>query len=174
MAHEVGGTPLQPAIAAGQVAPRPTLMDRVDTVLEGLWHLLTSMRVAMILMIAIAAIGVIGSLVIQAPVGVLNDAQAKADWINEIRPRFGGWTNVMNFFQLFEIFNSVIFRVLIAALTISLVACSVHRTPGVWRTATKPRIDVGPAFFEHAPQHESIVVHQEPAAALAVLQGVLR
>jgi cytochrome c biogenesis protein len=174
MAHEVGGTPLQPAIAAGQVAPKPTLMDRVDAVLEGLWHLLTSMRVAMLLMIAIAALGVVGALVIQAPVGVLNDAQAKTDWINEIRPRFGGWTNVMNFFQLFEIFNSVIFRVLIAALTISLVACSVHRTPGVWRTATKPRIDVGPSFFEHAPQHESIVVHQAPAEALIVLQGVLR
>ena len=177
MAHEVGRTPLQPppppAMAAG-VAPSASAMDRVDWVLEGLWHLLTSMRVAMVLMIAIAALGVVGSLVIQAPVGVLGDATAKAEWVNEVRPRFGGWTNVMDFFQLFEIFNSVIFRVLIAALTISLVACTVHRMPGVWRTATKPRIDVGTSFFEHAPQHESIVVHQAPAETLAVLQGVLR
>ncbi len=61
---------LQPAaVASGQAAASPSLMDRVDAGLEGLWHLLTSMRVAMILMIAIAVLGVIGSLVIQAPVG---------------------------------------------------------------------------------------------------------
>jgi cytochrome c biogenesis protein len=172
MAHEARTPTVQPAAAVA--APRPGLMDRVDAVLEGLWHLLTSMRVAMILMIAIAILGIIGSLVIQAPVGVLDDSQAKAEWLNEIRPRFGGWTNVMDFFQLFQIFNSVVFRVLVAALTISLIACSVHRVPGVWRTATKPRIDVGPSFFEHAPQHESIVVHQQPAETLAVLQAVLR
>ena len=47
-----------------------------------------------------------------------------------------------------------------AALTISLIACSIHRIPGMVRTATKPRVDVGPAFFEHAPQHEAIVVRQ--------------
>jgi cytochrome c biogenesis protein len=174
MAQEVRTPPLPPAVLAAGEAARPGVMDRVDAVLEGLWHLLTSMRVAMVLMIAIAVLGVIGSLVIQAPVGITGDAQAKADWLNEVRPRFGGWTNAMDTLQLFEIFNSVIFRVLVTALTISIVACTVHRVPGVWRTATKPRIDVGPSFFEHAPQHEAIVVHQAPAETLAVVQGVLR
>ncbi len=116
----------------------------------------------------------VGSLVIQAPPGVVADPAAKADWLDGIRPRFGGWTDIMNSLQLFEIFNSLVFRVLVAALTISLIACSIHRTPGMIRTATKPRVDVGPAFFEHAPQHEAIVARRSAAEAQAAVEGVLR
>jgi cytochrome c biogenesis protein len=175
MAHEVHTRPLPPtAQAAAGVDASPSAMDRVDRVLEGLWHFLTSMRVGLVLILLLAALGVVGSLVIQAPPGVLADPEAKATWLNEVRPKFGGWTDVMNGLQLFEIFSSVVFRVLVAGLTISLIACSVHRFPGMWRTATKPRVDVGPAFFEHAPQHEAVVVRHEPAETLAIVEGVLR
>ncbi|MDP2350942.1 MAG: cytochrome c biogenesis protein ResB, partial [Chloroflexota bacterium] len=121
-----------------------------------------------------AALGVLGSLVIQAPTGVLDDAAAKTSWLAEVRPKFGGWTNVLDTLQIFQIFNSLYFRILVAALTISLIACSVHRIPGIWRTATKPRIDVGPQFFEHAPQREAIVVRRTAAETQAIVEGVLR
>jgi cytochrome c biogenesis protein len=174
MTHEVQSRPLPPAGAPTAAAAGPTLMDRVDRALEGLWHFLSSMRVAMVLMLAIAALGVVGSLVIQAPPGVVDDPAAKADWLNGIRPRFGGWTGVMDTLQLFQIFNSLVFRILVASLTISLIACSVHRIPGMVRTATKPRVDVGPAFFEHAPQHEAIVARQSAAETQAVVEDVLK
>jgi cytochrome c biogenesis protein len=173
MTHEVQSRPLPPA-GAPTAAAGPTPMDRVDRGLEGLWHFLTSMRVAMVLMLAIAALGIVGSLLIQAPPGVLNDASAKADWLASVRPKYGGWTNILDTFQLFQVFNSLLFRVLIAALTISLVACSIHRIPGMVRTTTKPRVDVGPAFFEHAPQHEAIVVRHTPAETQAIVAGVLK
>jgi cytochrome c biogenesis protein len=149
-------------------------LGRVDQVLEGLWHALTSMRVAMILILALAVLGVLGALIIQAPPGVLSDPQAKGDWLDQVRPKFGGWTGLMDQLQLFEIFNSIVFRLLVAALSISLIACSVHRIPGMWRTATKPRVDVGPAFLEHAPQHEAIIVRRSPAETVELLNGVLR
>jgi cytochrome c biogenesis protein len=175
MAHEVRTPPLPPAtVTAGQAAARPTVMDRVDAGLEGLWHLLTSMRVAMILMIILAALCVIGSLLIQVPTGLDSDPLSKQQWLDTVRPKYGGWTNVLDALGLFNIFNSIVFRVLVAALTISLIACTAHRIPGAWRTATRPRVDVGPGFFEHAPQRESIVVHTTSAEALAAVQGVLR
>lgn len=174
MTDKVQSRPLPPAPPAPAAAASPSAMDRVDQVLEGLWHFLSSMRVAMVLMLCIAALGVVGSLVIQAPSGVLNDPVAKADWLDGIRPRFGGWTNVMDTLQLFQIFNSLVFRILVAALTISLIACSIHRTPGMWRTATKPRVDVGPAFFEHAPQHEAIVARRSAAEMQTLVTGVLK
>jgi cytochrome c biogenesis protein len=196
MAHEVGTPPVAPPIAAGRAAAQPAGMDRVDAVLEGLWHILTSMRVAMIFMIILALFAMLGSLIIQAPVGVLGDSTAKAEWLNEIRPmqlpvigwmhswplvgpvipdlKYGDVLGLFNFLQLFEIFRSIIFLVLVTGLTISLIACSVHRMPGVWRTATKPRIDVGPKFFEHAPQHESVVVHMASAETFDAVRAVLR
>jgi cytochrome c biogenesis protein len=149
-------------------------MDRVDRGLEGLWHLLSSMRFAMILLLALAALGVVGSLVIQAPPGVVADPEAYATWLNEVRPKFGGWTTPMDAFGLFNVFNSLIFRVLVAALTISLIACSIHRIPGMVKTTRNPRIDVGPAFFEHAPQHEAIVVRRSADDARAVVERALR
>jgi cytochrome c biogenesis protein len=175
MAHEVHSRPLPPAANAAATRPEaaPSFMDRVDRALEGLWHFLTSMRLALVLILVLAVLGVVGSLVVQAPPGVLTDAEAKAGWLNEVRPRFGPWTDAMNALQVFEIFNSVLFRVLVAALTISLIACSVHRIPGMWRTATAPRLDVGASFFEHAPQHEAIVARQAPAEALALVRDAL-
>jgi cytochrome c biogenesis protein len=174
MTDEVNSRPLPPTGAPAAAAAGPTFMDRVDRALEGLWHFLTSMRVAMILMLAIAALGVLGSLIIQAPPGIIGDAQAKASWLDEIRPKYGNWTGFLDTLQLFQIFNSLLFRVLVAALTISLIACSIHRIPGIWRTTTKPRVDVGPAFFGHAPQHDAIVVRHTPAETQAIVDGVLR
>lgn len=178
MVQEAGTPPIGSAgAAAGPTATGPTAMDRVDGVLEGLWHLLTSMRVAMIIMLLIAVMGVIGSMVIQMPSGVSDDPAARIDWLNGVRPRFSlfaAQTDIMSSLQLFEVFNSIIFRILVALLTVSLVACSLHRIPGLIRTATKPRVDVGAAFFQHAPQHETIVARQTPAETRALVAGVLQ
>ena len=177
MTHEAQTPPLRPAAAvvSGQAAAaKPSAMDRVDTGLEGLWHLLTSMRVAMVLILVLAALCVIGSLVIQIPTGMADDPTARAQWLDSVRPKYGGWTNVMDALGFFDVFNSLVFRVLVAGLVIGLIACTVHRIPGVWRTATKPRVDVGPGFFEHAPQREQIVMHATSAEALERVQGVLK
>jgi cytochrome c biogenesis protein len=149
-------------------------MDRVDAGLDWLWRFLTSMRLGMVLMLAIAALGVAGSLLMQMPGATTQSPELRAEWLESVRPRYGGWTNILNTLQLFEVFSSVLFRVLVAALTISLVACSIHRIPGMVRTTRNPRVDVGPAFFEHAPQHEAIVARRSAAETREVVEGVLR
>jgi cytochrome c biogenesis protein len=174
MTQNVDSKPLPPASPRTQVAANPTVMDRVDRVLEGLWHFLSSMRVAMVVMLAIAALGVVGSLLIQAPAAVWSEQAARAEWLDGIRPRYGGWTDILATIDFFNIFNSLLFRGLVAFLTISLIACSIHRIPGMVRTATKPRVDVGPAFFEHAPQHEAVVSRQSSADTVAAVEGVFK
>jgi cytochrome c biogenesis protein len=149
-------------------------MDRVDNALEGLWHLLSSMRVAMVIMLAIAALGVAGSLLMQMPPEAVADPQRREIWIESVRPRYGALTDVFATLQLFEVFGSILFRILVAALTISLIACSIHRIPGVIRTARNPRVDVGPAFFEHAPQHEAIVVRRSAEETRGIVEGILK
>jgi cytochrome c biogenesis protein len=145
-----------------------------DRLLEGLWHLLTSMRLAFLLMIAMAALGVVGSLVMQMPPGVAADAQARADWIVSVRPRYGDLTGWLDTLQAFGIFGSIWFRGIVMTLTISLLVCTVHRVPGIVKTARHPHVTVGPAFFDHAPQHERVVSHEPPAGALELLSGVVR
>lgn len=175
MTHEVNSRPLPPAATpAPAAAASPSLMDRVDAGLEWLWHFISSMRLAMVIMLAIAVLGVAGSILMQIPRDVVGDPAREQLWVESVRPRYGGWTDVFNTLGLLNVFNSIVFRILVAALTISLIACSIHRIPGIIRTARNPRVDVGPAFFEHAPQHEAIVVRRTAAETAAILTGVLR
>lgn len=155
-------------------APAAERAGAVDSALERLWHFLTSMKLAIILMLLFAALTLVGTLLIQAPPGVMDDPQAKADWLAGVRPRFGGWTDIMDRLQLFTIFTSVWLRAIGALLAASLIACTVARIPGTWRTMTKPHVDVGPAFFEHAPQHEAMTFQRPPADVLATAQQVLK
>jgi cytochrome c biogenesis protein len=172
MTQEVERRSLPPASHATPAAG-PSAMDRVDTGLEALWHFLSSMRLAMVIMLALAALGVMGSLLMQMPRDVVGVPEREALWLDSIRPRYGGWTDPLNALGLFNVFNSILFRVLAAALTISLIACSIQRIPGIVRTVAHPRVDVGPAFFEHAPQHEAIVARRSAQEAAEVVAGVL-
>ncbi len=64
----------------------------------------------------------------------------------------------------------VVFRVLVAALTISLIACTIHRFPGVVAHGHQAaRSTSAPTFFEHAPQHEAVVVRHTPAETLGIV-----
>jgi cytochrome c biogenesis protein len=174
MTHKVTGRPLPatPAPAATSAAA-PSAMDQVDGLLEALWRFLSSMRFAMVLMLAIAVYGVAGTLLIQMPGNVAGNPTLEAQWVDSIRPRFGAFTDPLNALGLFNVFNSIVFRVLAAALTISLIACSIQRIPGMLQTARRPRLDVGAAFFEHAPQHEAIVSRRSAAESRALVEEVL-
>jgi len=161
---------------AGGTMPAPAAerIGGVDSVLEKLWRFLTSMKLALVLMLAFAALSLVGTLVIQAPPGVMDDPQAKADWLAEVRPRFGGWTDLMDRLQVFTIFTSIWLRAIGALLAASLVACTVHRIPGTLRTTRKPHVKVGPAFFEHAPQHEAMTFQRQPDEVLAEASSVFK
>lgn len=174
MAHDARTRPLPGPIPHEPDAEVDDAFVGVDIVLEKLWHLLTSMRFALVLILGLAVLGLIGTLVIQAPAGVLTNPAAKADWIDQIRPKYGGWTNVMDALGVFQIFDSIWFRVIAAALVISTTACSLHRIPGMWRTATKPHVGVGEAFFTHAPQRDSVRLAEAPAAALERVTATFR
>jgi cytochrome c biogenesis protein len=174
MAHQARGRIPQivnPPMPGWPMAAR--LTSGVDRALEHVWHSMLSMRTAALLMLALAALGLVGALVTQAPPEVLQDPRAKAAWIAQVRPTYGGWTDVLDALQLFQVFSSGLFRLIVVALGLSLIACSIRRAPGAWRIVTRPRIDVGRAFFEHAPQRGTLVVRRRPAATLAAVRAVL-
>jgi cytochrome c biogenesis protein len=137
-----------------------------------LWNLLTSMRSAMVVMLAMAILGLVGTLVIQVPPGIAADPAAKADWLAGVRPRYGAWTDVLDRLQLFSVFGSIWFRGLVALLASGLIACMIRRAPRLWHLATQPRVTVGDGFFAHARQHDEIVVRGDAADLTTRVVGV--
>ena len=141
---------------------------------ERLWHFFISMRTGLALMLGLAVLGLIGTLLVQAAPGLGGDRQAYAAWLESIRPKYGGWTGVLDALGLFSIFSSIWFKGTVVLLTTSVLACSINRAPHLWKMAVHPRTIMSETFFAHAPLSASIAAPTDPDAALAAVQAAFR
>ena len=141
---------------------------------ERLWHFFISMRTGLALILALAVLGLIGTLLVQAPEGLKSDPQAYPAWLESLRPRYAGWTGVLDALGLFSIFSSIWFKGIVALLTTSVLACSVNRAPHLWKQAVHPRTNMSETFFAHAPLSASIAAPTAPDVALAEIQAAFR
>ncbi len=162
--------------------PRPALPRRPAAGLRRpsvpphiwLFHRLTSMRTALTLLFMLGLLTLAGTLLAQVPAGAGGSHAAYAEWLNTVRPRYGGWTDVLDRLGLFSVFSSLWFRGTVALLTASVIMCSARRLPGLWRTANRPRMIMTDAFFERAPHTARIASGKDSGAALAALGGAFR
>jgi cytochrome c biogenesis protein len=143
-------------------------------VLDWLWATFTSMRLALALMLGMAALALIGSIVIQVPPGIASDQGAYAEWLQGLKPRYGGFTTIFDKLGLFAVFQSVWFRALAAGLTTSILACSIKRAPMLWNAAVHPRTRVSDSFYESAPYSASVATTAAQAVAAATTSAVFR
>jgi cytochrome c biogenesis protein len=141
---------------------------------ERLWHFFISMRTGLVLILALAVLGLIGTMLVQAPAGIQSDPQAYAVWLDGLRPKYGGWTNVFDNLGLFSVFNSVWFRGITVLLMTSVLACSVNRAPHLWKLTVHPRIRMTESFFGHAPLNAAAVTAAAPDRATAVVESAFR
>jgi cytochrome c biogenesis protein len=148
-----------------EVSPRE-LVDR-------LYRFLISKRTGLFLILAMGLLSLVGTLLEQAPDRVRDDPQAYATWLDSIRPKYGGWTNPLNMAGLFEVFSSVWFKSVTILLAISIIACTVHRMPQMWKRAMHPRIHVAEAFFSHAGLRAQVTVPLPPEQALEQVRAAL-
>ncbi len=86
-----------------------------------LFDLSRSLKLTIFLLILLALLSIIGTLITQNA--------TKAEYIQ----RYGiGLYKVLNFFNLFDMYHSWWFSAILLILVINLIACSIHRFPGVW------------------------------------------
>ena len=127
-------------------------------VLNRLWRFFIAMRTGLALMLGLGLLSLIGTLLMQAPEGVRADPQAYAGWLTSVRPKYGGWTNVLDTLGFFAIFTSFWFNAISVLLTTSILACSVNRAPRLWRRAVHPRTRMSERFFGHAMLNAALTV----------------
>lgn len=137
------------------------------------WHFLASMKLAMVLIFSIAAFTLAGTLIDQAPASVLGDHLAYQQWLNRAAARYGGWTDVMDRLQLFNVFHSVVFRTLLGLLTVSIVVCTMSRWRAIWNTTFHTRVRMTEAFFSHARYNAQFVAAMPADEAAERVRKVL-
>ena len=141
---------------------------------ERIWRFFISMRTGLALILALAVLGVVGALVVQAPSGMQSDQAAYSAWLDSVRPKYGGWTGVFDTLGIFSIFNSIWFRGITVLLMTSVLACSVNRTPHLWRQSVHPRTKMSGAFFDHAPLAMTATTRTDPGTAASAVATTLR
>ena len=150
LAGDALGGDLDRVVDDGADDASPAITAGLGDVFDHLWHFLISMRLGLVLILLLTFLALVGTLLTQLPAGIQGDQAATAQWLDSVRPKYGGWTDVFNAIGFFNVFSSIWFKVTIVLLTTSLLACSINRTPRLWRIATAPRINASPAFLAHA------------------------
>ena len=112
------------------------------------YRILYSKMLGAVVIIALAVLALLGTLIAQAPATA--DAAAHAAWLESVRPRYGGWTPILDYLGIFTLWTSPLFLGVTVLLALSIIACTVHRLPQLWTRATKPRVHVTEKFFERA------------------------
>lgn len=141
--------------------------------LESLWRIFTSMRTALVLILGLALLALLGAILVQAPAGLTSDSQAYAAWLQTLQPKYGGWTGILDRLGLFSVFQSIWFRAIIVGLVTSILACSVNRFRGLWKTAVHPRVRMADRFFSVAPLQAQVATETGRETTLATVRDIL-
>lgn len=100
------------------------------------YRLLRSKVLGALVILAMAVLALLGTLITQEPPGSTADPATHAAFLESIRPRYGGWTQVLDFLGIFNLWASPIFLGVTVLLALSIIACTVHRLPQLWKRAT--------------------------------------
>ena len=116
--------------------------SQADNKPSRLWQFFTSVKLTIVLLILMALASIVGTLVPQGREGI--------ELARRLSPPL---LSLFNFLDLFDMYHSLWFRVLMGLLALNLVVCSLDRFPGAWRRfRSVPRADREKPFKELPPE----------------------
>lgn len=120
---------------------------------------LTSVRFAVLQITLLAIAGLIGTMVRQIPAFALKDPAAYATELADLHRRYDpvallglrvgpGMVDTFDRVGFFRVFSAPWFTLLLALLVVSIVVCTLDRTPRMWRGVRYVRVAQPPGFFD--------------------------
>ncbi len=118
--------------------------------LNKIWKFFVSVRLTVVLLLTLAVTSVIGTLIPQN--------ENPAAYFQQYGP---GLYKIFSALNLFDMYHSWWFQLLLCLLTVNIVACSVDRLSGTWRVIFPRKSPFSPGRFKKAPQ-ETFPVEAPP------------
>ncbi|MCL2803833.1 MAG: cytochrome c biogenesis protein ResB [Micrococcales bacterium] len=141
-------SPAGPAEAAPEVAP--------SEFFRKIYQFFYSKTLGVVLILALAVYILVGAVVTQAPGGTYDNPDAKALFLDQMTAKYGRIASLFDSLGLFHLFSSIGFLVLIGLLALSIVACTTHRLPNLWRRARHPLTHATDRLFTQARYHAQL------------------
>jgi cytochrome c biogenesis protein len=130
-----------------------TVNAKGDGFITILYDLFRSLKLTIFLLILLAILSIIGTLIVQNA--------SPSEYVQ----RYGiGLYEVLNFFNLFDMYHSWWFSTILLLLVINLVACSVQRFPGVWSQISQPPTGLEDSMLKALPYVERVQIKSEGEA----------
>jgi cytochrome c biogenesis protein len=128
---------------------RPDPLARLG---RAVWRLLTSVNFAVTQIIVLSLLAVVGMTIRQLPGFAFRSASDYAGAMADIHDRYdgvfgSGFVDALEQLQVFQIFTSTWFTVGLIVLVISIVVCTLDRTPRLWRQSAEIRVVQPDPFF---------------------------
>jgi cytochrome c biogenesis protein len=138
---------------AGPARPARRSSNPLARIADAVWGLLTSVDFAVIQIIALALLAVVGMVLKQLPGFAFRSATDYANEMDKLRalyePTLGpDLVSLLERLQVFQVFTSAWFSIGVVVLIISIVACTIDRTPRLWRQSAEIRVVQPDAFFD--------------------------
>jgi len=128
-----------------------------------LWNVFTSVKLTLGLLIALALTSIFGT--------VIPQQEGAMEFAARLSP---GLVSILNSLQLFDMYHSLWFRLLIGTLGLNLVICSLDRFPAALkRFQAAPKLDRSKPF-ENLPPHRSIAAQGKIDDLIALTAGILK
>ncbi len=146
--------------APGFVAGRPA--NPLARAGRGIYGLLTSVPFAVLQIVAIALAGVVGIVLPQLPSIAFRSTADYTQQMDVIRARLdpsigAGAVAFLERLQFFRVFSAWWFTLLLALLAVSIVVCTLDRTPRLWRQSRHVRVRQPDAFYEPALADRAVI-----------------
>ncbi len=138
------------------IAANPLAILRAINPFTRLVRLLSSIRLAMALILGIALVVLVGTVVDQVPPVMRAEPTAYARWLDVERGKYGSWTDLLQRLDLFNVFHSALFRGLIGLLAVSILVCTMRRWRSVWTLTFHTRVRMTETFLSHAKFHDTM------------------
>ncbi|MCL1927060.1 MAG: cytochrome c biogenesis protein ResB [Syntrophorhabdaceae bacterium] len=136
-------------------SPEATKADASPAPADRLWSLLTSVKLAVFTLIALAAASILGTLVEQN-LPLEKYREIYEDWAFAIMDRV----------NLFDMYHSRWFLALLALFTVNLVCCTIDRFPKMLKVVRNPRAKLDDGFAESLPlMGRWVVKNSDPSVA---------
>jgi cytochrome c biogenesis protein len=123
----------------------------------------SSLRLTITLLIIIAAASILGT--------VIPQQQGAQGVFRTLSPEL---RELFESLQLFDLYHSIWFIILMSLLSVNLIACSAKRLPTAWKLSRKiPSLETDKPFQDLPPEH-IITVDENPHGLIGKLEPLLR
>jgi cytochrome c biogenesis protein len=140
----------------------------------GLWGLLTAVNFAVLQIIVLGLMAVVGMTIRQLPGFAFRSPGDYAAEMAKLHARYDeafgtAVVDALERLQVFHIFSSTWFTVGLLLLILSIVVCTLDRTPRLWRQCADIRVVQPPPFFDPKLPDRAVLPDVDTEATRAVL-----